>query len=120
MNAATTEPMRIFPSTPAALVVGAVVMPLFVLGWRFIEEVSRSQALVILWFVVAFIIPVLFATADLKYAARRRRELEGFFRPLTTADDFRLFYMPAWRRMFVWSISTIASVFALKALGVEL
>jgi hypothetical protein len=120
MSAATSEPMRIFPSTLAAVVAGAVVMPLFVLGWRFIEAVSRNQAFLILWFVVAFFIPVLFATADLKYAARRRRELGGFFRPLTSAGDFRLFYIPAWRRLFVWFISTVASVLALKALGVEL
>ena len=120
MNAATSEPTRIFPSTLAAVVAGAVVMPLFLLGLRFIEAVSRTQAFVVLWFVVAFFIPVLLATADLKYAARRRRELGGFFRPLTSADDFRLFYIPAWRRMLVLFISTVVSVLALKALGVEL
>jgi len=112
--------MRFFPSTTAAVATGAIVMPLFMLGWRFIESTFSSQVPVILWFAIAFVFPVLFATADLRYAAHRRRELRSFFRPLTRADDFRLYYVPAWRRMFVLVISTIASVFFLKALGVEL
>lgn len=119
MNSAASS-TRILPSTPAAIVVGAVVMPLFIIGWRFIEASSHSKAAVILWFIVGFFIPVLLATADLKYAARRRRELGGFFRPVTSADDFRLFYFPAWRRIFVCFVSTAVSVFALKALGIEL
>ena len=115
--------MRIFPSTPAAVVTGAVVMPLSMLGWRIIETTSGSQTLVFLWFVVSFFVPVILATADLKYAARRQRELGGFlgglFRPLTSPDDFRLFYRPAWRRMSVLFVSTVVSVLFLKALGVE-
>jgi len=95
-------------------------MPLFILGWRFIESSLRSQAAVILWFIIAFFVPVLLATADLKYAARRRRELGGFFRPLTSKDDFRLFYIPAWRRTLVWFVSTVVSVLILKALGIDL
>jgi hypothetical protein len=112
--------MRFFPSTTAAVATGAIVMPLFMLGWRFIESTFSSQVPVILWFAFAFILPVLFATADLRYAAGRRQELRSFFRPLNSADDYRLFYVPAGRRMFVLFISTIVSVFALKALGVEL
>jgi len=120
MNAATATTTRFFPSTLAAVVAGAFVMPLFVLGWRFIEATFHSQALVLLWFVLAFFAPFLLATADLKYAARRCRELGGFFRPLTSAEDFRLLYVPAWKRMFVWFISTAISMLLLKAAGVEL
>ena len=112
--------MRFFPSTPAAVATGAVVMPLFMVGWRFIESTFSSQVAVILWFVIAFVFPVLFATADLGYAVSRRRGFLSFFRPLPSPDDFRLFYVPAWRRMLVLVISTIASVFALKTLGLEL
>jgi hypothetical protein len=111
---------RILPSMLAAIVAGAVAMPLFILGWKFIEASLHSQVAVILWFIIGFIVPVLLATADLKYAARRRRELGGFFPPLISADDFRLFYFPAWRRMFVWFVSTVFSVLVLKALGIEL
>jgi hypothetical protein len=124
MSAAIATAMRIFPSTPAAIVAGAIVMPVFIVGWRYIEASTRSHALVLLWCAVAFFFPVIVATADLKYAARRRREVGGvfggLFTPLTSAEDFRLFYIPAWRRMLVFSVSTVVSVFALKALGVEL
>jgi hypothetical protein len=119
MNPAASS-TRILPSIPAAVVTGAVVMPLFILGWRFIEASLRSQAAVFLWFIIAFFVPVLLATADIKYAARRKRELGGLFRPLTSEDDFRLFYIPTWRRMFVWFVSTVVSVLVLKALGIEL
>lgn len=112
--------MRVFPSMPAAIVAGSVVTPLFVLGWRFIESTLHSQILVLLWCVATFLAPVLLATTDLKYAARRRRELGGFFRPLISADDFRFFYIPAWKRMFVWFISAAISMLLLKAVGVEL
>ena len=95
-------------------------MPLFALGWRFIEATFHSQLLVLLWAVVAFFAPVLLATADMRYAALRRRELGGFFRPLTSPEDFRLFYIPAWKRMFVLFMSAATSVLVLKAVGVEL
>lgn len=111
---------RILPSTPAAIVAGAVGMPLFIVGWRFIEAHLRNQSAVILWFIFAFFVPVLLATGDLRYVARRRRELGSFFRPMTSREDFREFYIPAWRRMFVFLISTAVSVTILKALGVEL
>jgi hypothetical protein len=120
MNAAATHSTRFLPSTLAAVVAGALVMPLFALGWRFIEATFHSQIVVLLWAVVAFFIPVLLATADMKYVARRRRELGGFFRPLTSPEDFRFFYIPAWKRMFVWFMSAVSSGLVLKAVGVEL
>jgi hypothetical protein len=120
MQVSATNNRHLFPSTAAAIFVGALVTPSFVLGWRFIEATLHSQLAVILWFIVAFLVPVLLATVDLKYAARRRRELGGFFRPVASANEFRLFYIPAWRRMFVWFASTVISVLILKALGVEL
>ena len=95
-------------------------MPLFPLGGRFIEATFHSQLLVFPWAVVAFFAPVLLATADLRYAALRRRELGGFFRPLTSPEDFRLFYIPAWKRMLVLFLSAATSSLVLKTLGVDL
>ena len=118
MNAATTTTTRFLPSTLAAVLAGAFVMPSFVLGCQFIEATFHSQALVLLWSVLAFFAPILLATADLKYAARRRQELGGFFRPLTSREDWRYFYIPAWKRMFVWFISTVISMLLLKIAGV--
>jgi hypothetical protein len=120
MNAAATHTTRFLPSTLAAVVTGALVMPLFVIGWEFIETTFHSPLLVLLWAVIAFFVPVLLATADMRHVARRRRELGGFFRPLTSPEDFRLFYVPAWKRMFVLFISAVSSALVLKAVGVEL
>jgi hypothetical protein len=118
MNPSTLG-IRILPSVPAAIMAGAVGMPVFVLGWKFLEASLQSPAVVVLWFIIGFFAPLLVATADLQYAARRRRELGGFFRPLASPDDFRLFYFPAWRRMFVWFISAATSLLVLKAFGLE-
>jgi hypothetical protein len=115
-----TETRRIFPSTLAAIVTGAVLMPFFLFGWRLFETAFPSQTLVLLWFVIAFFVPVILATADLKYVARRRCELGGLFRPMTSPDDFRLFYRPAWRRIFVLFVSNVVAVVILKTVGVEL
>jgi hypothetical protein len=119
MNAATTDTTRFFPSTAAAVVAGAIGMPLLVFGLRFIDVTFHSQLLMFLWGVVAFFVPVLLATGDLRYVARMRRESGSFFRPVTSAEDLRLFYIPAWKRGFVWFISAVISLLFLKAIGVE-
>jgi uncharacterized membrane protein YhaH (DUF805 family) len=72
--------MHLFPSMPAAIVTGAVGMPLLIWGWKFIETTSHSQLLVLVWAIVAFIIPVVLATIDLRDVARRWRDA-GFFGP---------------------------------------
>jgi hypothetical protein len=57
--------MRVFPSMPAAIVTGAVGMPLLIWGLKFIEASSHSQLLLLLWAIVALIIPVVLATHGL-------------------------------------------------------
>jgi hypothetical protein len=107
------------PSKLAAILAGAVVMPLFVFGLHFIEMTLHSQLFAILWSIAAFLLPVLFAIADLRYLARRRREQGGFFRAgATPVDDFRLFYIPAWKRLVVWFVSSAISLSLLRSLGV--
>jgi hypothetical protein len=111
--------MRVFPSIPAAIVTGAVAMPMFMWGWQVIERCLHSQALVLLWAVVAFFTPVLFSTGDMRYAVKRWREV-GFFRPLASREDFQQFYIPAWIRMGVLFISTVVAMLVLKAFGFDL
>jgi hypothetical protein len=72
------RPMRVFPSMPAAIVTGTVGMPLLIWGWNFIETSSHSQLLLLLWAIVALIIPVVLATTDLRDIARRWREAVFF------------------------------------------
>ncbi len=111
--------MRILPSIPAAVVAGAVVMPLFMVGMNYLEERQASPVLIILWFVVGFFVPLAFSTADMSHVIAHWRQ-EGFYRPMASEHDFRLFYYPAWTRMAVWFASCVVSVFSLKALGVAL
>jgi hypothetical protein len=118
MSRTRTSDKRFLPSTPAAVVAGALGMPLLMIGLRFIETSLHSQLLAILWSVVVFLVPVFFATADVRYLARRRRESGGFFRPLTSSDDFRLFYIPAWKRMVAGFVSGAFSIFLLSSIGV--
>jgi hypothetical protein len=61
MNPATTN-IRILPSTPAAIVAGAVGIPVFVLG-RSLEATLHGQVAVILWLIVGFFLPLLLAAA---------------------------------------------------------
>jgi hypothetical protein len=114
--------MRVFPSMPAAIVTGAVGMPLLVWGWNFIEASSHSQLLLLLWAIVALIIPVVLATTDLRDIARRWREA-GFFGPRSVPaswEAFRYIYFPAWTRMAAWFVSAVVSLLLLKIIGMNL
>ena len=114
--------MRVFPSMPAAIVTGAVGMPLLIWGWKFIEATSHSQLLLVLWAIVAFIIPVVLATIDLRDIARRWREA-GFFgslSPPASRESFRHIYFPAWTRMAAWFVSAVVSLLLLKIIGMNL
>jgi hypothetical protein len=114
--------MRVFPSMPAAIVTGAVGMPLLIWGWKFIEASSHSQLLLLLWAIVAFIIPVVLATTDLRDVARRWREA-GFLGSVSvpaSREAFRHIYFPAWTRMAAWFVSAVVSLLLLKITGMNL
>jgi hypothetical protein len=114
--------MRLFPSMPAAIVTGAVGMPLLISGWKFIEATSHSQLLLLLWAVVAFIIPVVLATTDLREIARRWQEagLFGSASAPASRDAFRQIYFPAWKRMAAWFVAALLSLLLLKIVGINL
>jgi len=114
--------MRLFPSVLAAIVTGLVATPVMILGWTLIEQRTHNQLLVLCWVVIAFFVPVFFATVDREYMAKRRRErgfLASFIRP-ASLEAFRESYIPTWLRMGVWFSSSVISVFALKLLGLRL
>lgn len=112
--------MKIIPSIPAAIVTGAIIIPLCGLGWRFIERTYDNQPLVILWVFLSFIVPVFLSTMDLQFLVRRWRE-NGVLRMCPGAPgDFRLFYVPAWRRMLVLFGAAVVSGFLLRLVGVVL
>src|SRR4030095_9257056 len=114
--------MRLFPSMPAAIVTGAVGMPLLIWGWKFIETTSHSELLVLVWAIVALIIPVVLATIDLRDVARRWRDA-GFFGSVPAPkprEAFRHIYFPAWVRMAAWFVSAVVSLLLLKITGMNL
>lgn len=111
--------MRVFPSIPAAIVTGAVVMPAFILGCQFIEQTFLSDALSLLWAVFAFFVPILVSTCDLRYIVKGWRE-DGFFRIKVSREDFRQFYIPAWIRIAVLFASTGLAVIVFRSLGLDL
>jgi hypothetical protein len=116
------RPMRLFPSTPAAILTGAIGMPLLIWGWNFIETTSQSELLVLVWAIVALIIPVVLATIDLRDIARRWRDA-GFFASVSAPElreAFRQIYFPAWTRMAAWFVSAVVSLLLLKIAGVNL
>lgn len=56
------------------------------------------------------------STANFRYLRR-----QGFFRVLgRRADDYRLFFFPAWKRTTVWFLSAAGVLLLLKMIGVEL
>ena len=111
------------PSIPAAIVTGALGMPLFVWGCRFIETTFHSQGLLFLWSVVGFLAPVMWSTGGMRYFVKRWREPGGVFRvfrPLVSYEEFRLFVLPAWIRIFALFLAAAISILLLKSIGVEL
>ncbi len=109
--------MRIFPSVPAAIVCGAVGMPLLAYGIRYLERISASEWLLLALVIVTFLMPFLVSTTDLKYVKSKWRT-PGFYS--MKREDLRLFYIPAWLRMLVWWGSASLSLLLLRTLGPKL
>ncbi len=106
----------------AAIVTGVIGMPLLIWGWHFIETTSHSELLVLVWAIVALIIPVVLATIDLRDIARQWRDA-GFFSSVSAPEPreaFRQIYLPAWKRMAAWFVSAVVSLLLLKIAGVNL
>jgi hypothetical protein len=112
--------MRILPSTPAAIVCGAIITPLSLRGMKFIEAHQWDRGLVFLWMIATFFSPIAIATMDFKIFSRDDSGLCIPFAEFFSSEIFQQFYVPTWKRMFVWFLSTGVAVFSLKAIGVHL
>jgi hypothetical protein len=103
------------PSNIAAILTGAIIMPLYIMGFNYAQEQNFNQLVSFLWSVIGFIIPVFMSTADLGYL----RRTGGFLKIRRSKEDFDLFFIPAWKRMTVWFLSAAVSVLLLKLLGIK-
>ena len=97
-------------------------MPLLNRGMDFLAaRLAPDLVLLIaqlLWAVAAFFIPVMFSIGDMKYAARRWREV-GRLSPLLSREDFEFFYIPALIRMGVMVLSMGFSLLLLDRIGLK-
>ncbi len=113
---------RIFPSYPAAIAAGALGVPLLSFGSRLIESTQSNACLLPIWGLLAFIIPVYYATYDREAAKEWRRE-HGFFGSIVvpaSSKAMRRLYIPAWKRMAVYFVSAVASILMFKLFGVDI
>jgi hypothetical protein len=112
-----------FPSIPAAILTGALWMPLFFWSVRLMERNVGNQLLLFLWSLIGFVLPVLVSTGDLRYIRDRMQAERSLFGKLRIAwaspEDYKLFYVPAWTRIGVLLLSTVISLMSLKLIGIN-
>jgi hypothetical protein len=116
--------MMKFPSYPLAILAGAICTPILILGIDYMEKSSCNQFLQFVWFIIWFIPPVVISTIDIGDIRRRIQEGHTLYMLIRTyrltAEDFRRFYIPTWKRMMVYFISACISALFLKLIGVGL
>lgn len=105
-----------FPSNAAAVLVGAVVTPVFVLVYGFAQRKGISQLLVLLWDIIGFFIPFIAATVDREYI----RKVGGLFQLRINEQDLTDFFIPTAKRIGIWFASTAAALIVLKIAGIRL
>lgn len=108
------------PSYKAAIIFGAIGMPIFIYILKFLENKSANQIALIVWSIVGFGLPLFISTGDFNYIRREMRKGRSFFGPWTKSQDFKEFFFPAWKRMFVWFIAASISLLLLKLIGMDL
>ena len=108
-----------FPSYTSAIITGAIGMPIFLFVLNYIRDKSGSQFSLIVWSIIGFFIPLLISTSDIGYIRKGHREGRPLFKPWAKAEDFKQFYIPAWKRMFAWFLATCISLLFFQLLGIN-
>jgi hypothetical protein len=109
-----------FPSYKAAILFGAIGMPVFVFILNVLEKKSSSQIAQLFWFIIGFGLPFLFSTGDFKYIRREMKKGRPIFGSWTKSQDFKEFYFPAWKRMIVWFLAACISLLLLDQIGMDI
>lgn len=92
------------PSYKAAAIFGAIGIPVFIYVLNVLENRSAHQIALIIWSIIGFGLPLLISTGDLNYVMKKGRP---FFRSWTRPQDFKEFFIPAWKKMFVWFFGSV-------------
>jgi hypothetical protein len=113
----------------AAILAGAVGMPLFVFIADYISRRTNSDFLLFLWLISGFFLPVIISTVDvgneLKFfrAWLQKEGIRGVFiippEHRLSKDALRKYYIPVWKRMAAWFVSACVSMFVLKLVGIN-
>ena len=116
----TAKYMIKLASYKAAIIFGAIGVPVFIYILKFLAEKSVNQIVLVIWFIVGFGLPLLISTGDFNYIRQELRNGRSLFRPWTKSNDFKEFFFPAWKRMFVVFLTATFSLILLKLLGMDL
>ena len=117
MNIAAST-MRIIPSIPAAIFTGAIMLPIFIRGRRYIEATFHSQVSSLIWAFLTVMLPVALACVDFRYI--RERGWLNMRIGTSIPEDYQLCHIPTWLRMFVVFVSSVISILVLKHFHIEL
>jgi hypothetical protein len=112
-------PIKI-PSFMSAIIYGAVFMPVFVSIFKLLNANFAGQIALFVWSVIGFFLPVLISTLDFGYIRQEMKKGRPFWGPWTKSQDFKEFYIPAWKRIFVCFIAACISLLILKLIGIDL
>jgi hypothetical protein len=104
-----------FPSAMAAALVGAVCVPLAILGGEALSRMGSGDLVLIVWSVLTFLVPASFSTGDMKRVWADWKAY-GIRAGMPRANDFREFMLPAWGRLMVLFASAVVSMLLLKYL----
>ena len=99
-----------FPSYKAAIVIGAIIIPLFEL----IDKMTKNIIILNCWGVFGCIMPLFISTFDFKYIRNELKKGRPFFGLWISSQDFKECFIPSWKRMFVCFLSMFVSVIILE------
>ena len=108
------------PSYSSAIIYGAIGMPIFIFLFKFLENTTSNQFIIAVWFVIGFGLPLLLSTGDFKYIKSEINKGRSFVGPWTKSQDFKEFFFPAWKRMFVCFLAICISLLFLNLVGLDL
>jgi hypothetical protein len=104
----------------SAIICGAIILPVFVFIFKLLNDSSASQIALFVWSVIGFFLPVFISTGDFGYIRQEIKSGRSFWGPWTKYQDFKEFYIPAWKRIFVCFIAACISLLILKLIGIDL
>ena len=103
------------PSYKAAVLAGAFAMPALLKTGELIESSYKIESVSFLFGILGMAVAVL-AVTDINVMKKLLKEKRYIIKLGWDEDVIREFYVPTWKRMFVWFASVVASDLVTKAL----